>query len=304
MKVFSKSAALVASCSFLVACGSNTGPSERVRDFTSFNNLPVAGTTRIKGDGATTTYLVLSDSVSIGGPVSATDAETLVTTEFGRIIRIEAMAGGAEFSWDASRGDTSENIGEFTVFTTADGESQAIFSNPSVAGYNYQTYGTWASVPETSQTVAAISAGAKTSSSDVPNTSASYTGTSSGLAITSDGRALSTTSDIALETDFETIDITSSGTQAADFTSVLTDSNQDFNDAPAAAFDAPEWDFTGTGDVTGNTFNATVQTDDTLSAQGTADGSFFGPVAVEAGGLFSLTNDAGAGIVGSFGARR
>ena len=29
-----------------------------------------------------------------------------------------------------------------------------------------------------------------------------------------------------------------------------------------------------------------------------------GPVAVEAGGLFSLTNDAGAGIVGSFGARR
>jgi hypothetical protein len=96
-----------------------------------------------------------------------------------------------------------------------------------------------------------------------------------------------TTSGIEIETNFVNVQVTSTSTNARNLNSGAT--------IPAAGLD-----FTGSGPVSGSGFTANVS--GTLTS-GTANGSFYGPQAQEAGGTFR-TSGGGVTYVGAFGAKR
>jgi len=66
---------------------------------------------------------------------------------------------------------------------------------------------------------------------------------------------------------------------------------------------APELDFSGTGNVSGNTFTADVSGSGAgAGINGTANGVFYGPDAEEVGGTFSTQGTGGVSYIGAYGA--
>ncbi|KUJ77793.1 transferrin-binding protein-like solute binding protein [Ruegeria profundi] len=170
---------------------------------------------------------------------------------------------------------------------TANQQNFAVFVDPVAQGYEYQTYGAWITGYGTgSGKVGAGSFGTKTAAANVPSgKSATYNGASVGVARRADGQPYVTSSDVSVSTDFSTVSVASTGTQAV-------------NVNTGAISSASELDFTGTGSVSGGTFTANVAGSDT---SGRVDGLFYGRQANEVGGTFQTTGPSGVAHAGSFG---
>ncbi|MEM1065957.1 MAG: transferrin-binding protein-like solute binding protein [Pseudomonadota bacterium] len=270
----------------LSACGGGGGGGTGAIPFTSNSALPTNGTVVVNGSAVTARYSVsptTGDATisSVSGPNSASATTTFVG---GDRQTIDIRAPGASVTLndvtDGSFGLPGARVG----VVSSDLDGGAIFEN--VAGYEYQTYGIWfTGVSSTSGVVGAGSFGAPTQASSMPIGNAVYNGTGVGFARDSAGRGYYTDFDVTADTNFTTINVSSSNTFTEDIDSGVVAPKSDF-------------DFSGSGSVSGANFTASITS---TATSGTATGSFYGPSAEEFGGTFETTGTGGAIHIGSFG---
>ncbi len=280
--------ALVAGFS-LSACSSSSSSGSSGGGGTPTNDeiiLPQNGTLEL--DGSAVTAEVTGPNVtSIDGPGSST---LTMTTENGEIVAAGFAATGSRVALDSRAGDTltRTSSGVLVAMESADANDALVLVDPSATRFEHQTFGIW--LEDRNQAVATAGAGSygiRTDSSDIPTgQNASYDGVSTGVAILADGNGYITASEIEVTTNFRSASITSSGTVATRLS--------DGTDVNASSLD-----FSGSGDVSGNTFRANISGTGT---SGTADGIFYGRNAEEVGGTFQATGAGGVAHIGSFGA--
>lgn len=283
----------VAAVSLLSACGGSGGGSNNstgLSELVSFvEDGSADGTYSASGMGVSTRYVTNADGTvtSVETPVSDRNIDASLTFEDGEIEAISVETPDGTLTFSRSAGDTfTVQQGAITA-VSADGDRIMVTADPLQQGYEYQSYGTWQTgLTGTTRLAGAGSIGARTSASQMPSSgSASYYGDSTGQVFT-DGEVAVTTSYIAVDTDFDTVEVYSSETVTADpITGVITGSRSDL-------------DFYAEGSVSGTGFAATM---DTGTLTGTVDGQFYGPDAAEVGGTFSGTT-ADSTYIGAFGA--
>lgn len=211
--------------------------------------------------------------------------------------RISVTKTPANVSFNTANDDTIVQDGQYIRATSEDEDSLALFADPTAMGFNYQTFGVWATgLNGNSGKAAAGSFGAMTAVADMPNTgTATYDGEAVGLYVDRNADAADdvylTRADMQAIADFadEEIAFSTSNTSAREFET----------GADAGFFD--NLNMAGTLDIDGATFEGNVTAGDGLA--GDASGRFYGPDAEEIGGTFSLTNDEDT-YMGSFGGVR
>ncbi len=151
----------------------------------------------------------------------------------------------------------------------------------------------WATgVGTTDGSVSVGSFGSRTAASNVPTSgTATYQGTSVGMVVTTDGRAVVAESQIGMTTsDFSNINVASTNTYVRELDG-------------GSAWRGQHLDFVGSGTIDGNEFSANINGVTTFSATstGTLNGAFYGDNAEEIGGTFEM-NGAIGNYTGAFGA--
>jgi hypothetical protein len=277
----------------LAGCMGSGGSGGNAPAFTSFNDVPADGSAQLKGQARTASMSESGNGVTVGAISDPTDASVTVTYAGGDLTKEAVNAAGSNLSWDTANGDTVETGPEGTAFVSRDKNSAIYQANPQSSGYNYQSYGAWVASDGKGGSVGVASVGAPTPASGLPSAQqATYNGQSVGFAAdTRSGVAVVTTSNITVTTDFNTVNVNSSGTQLRDVETgnyVSGGSNLDFS---------------ATGTVSGNGFSANIAPTATLGDGGTATGSFYGPGAQEAGGTFAASG-ANATYMGAFGGKQ
>ncbi|MEX0279001.1 MAG: transferrin-binding protein-like solute binding protein [Ruegeria sp.] len=278
--------ALVAGFSLSACSSSSSGSSDGGSNATSEITLPQNGTLEL--DGQAITAEVAGTTVS---NIATRQTSTLrMTTEDGDIVAASFRAPASGVSLDSRSGDSlvRSSSGVLLAFDSADLNDGAVLIDPSQTRFEHQTFGVW--LEDRNRPVAVVGAGSygyRTDSSDVPTgRNATYEGVSTGIALLADGNGYLTASEIEVTTNFRNATIRSSDTIA----SRLSD---------GTVVNAPELDFSGSGNVSGNTFRANIAGTGT---SGTADGIFYGRNAEEVGGTFQATGAGGVSHVGAFGA--
>ncbi len=169
----------------------------------------------------------------------------------------------------------------------------ALVVNPFKAGWNYQTFGFWATeFSPTSGAVGAFSVGSVTPVSGIPIVgTATYNGVSGGIYIDASGIPDVQSASMTASVDFaaRNVSISTTGTMIG---------------PQSASIAAPQLDYSGVlayGAGT-NQFSGPVST--TLM-NGTATGRFYGPAAEEIGGIYSLSGSGPVeSMIGGFGGKR
>jgi hypothetical protein len=167
--------------------------------------------------------------------------------------------------------------------------------NPQSHGWQYQTFGEWATVDlagdgsliGSSFKGQGFSTGDVTPVGSMPHTgTATYTGTAAGYFVTGGNltSALATRADVSATANF--------GTGSMSLSTINT---------KAAGINRSDLNFNGNLAITDNGFAGTVSHSGTLS--GTAKGKFYGPHADEIGGAYNLGGSAGQ-LIGAFGAQK
>ena len=294
----------------LSACGGGGGSSTPTPSPTP-DELPLPengnGTVSIDGAAVVITFSVnASDQVTqrvISGEVESTHK---LTSANNNIVGAEFEATGSSVSLDRPDPDRRFNrLGNVALVrvTTADEVDDAIIIDRKAANqrFKYQTFGVWLMGAEPRRagpgSFGAGTYGEPTSTNNVPSSgTATYSGASigggtySGASI-GEGWAeegyYATTSEISVTTDFRTARITSSNTHGQ---------NLDTDEITAV----PELNFSGTANVTGAGFEATINGVEITN--GKAYGHFYGPNAEEVGGTFGAELMGNGFYVGSFGA--
>ncbi|WP_424967878.1 hypothetical protein [Dinoroseobacter sp. S375] len=154
--------------------------------------------------------------------------------------------------------------------------------------FEHQAFGVWGvGVFDDAGAFSAGSFGAKTRAARLPSgLTARYADRTLSFVVLANGSLLSLESDLGLETDFSTVTLESSGTR-------------DYTGEPSIPSEPrAQYDFSGTGTVSGSGFTADVA-GDVLSGQASA---FHGPNAEEIGGTYRLTGPTGSTLIGAFGA--
>lgn len=272
--------------------------------FTSFSALPKSATTKIPGITLEGTYTAPAPNylvTALSAPTSGV-GNVAVTLDANGNRTAETVTGAlSSVSFSTTDGSTSvalTNLGApgATLTTSANGQNALVNAEPTVLGYNYQTYGIWATGLGTgSGNYGAISVGAATAPASVPTTgSATYAGNAGGLYIDASGVAYLAASAATLNADFVNRNIAFSSTG----TEIVPENN--ISSSPASA---PYLDFTGSltyasgsSNFTGSITNGTVT--------GVASGQFYGPNANEIGGTFSLLGSGVQSYIGAFGGKR
>lgn len=175
-----------------------------------------------------------------------------------------------------------------------DGTIIALSAEPSRFGWNYQSFGVWATGAGTgSGTAGAASVGWATPGSSVPTSgSATYSGYSGGRYVAADGSYFYTSSTVSANTNFATrsIAFSTSSTQTTSDLINLTNNNG-LNMSGTLTYAANSNQFTGSVTTTGG-------------LSGTVTGRFYGPAAQEIGGMFSVSGSGVNLYGGAFGAKR
>ena len=170
-----------------------------------------------------------------------------------------------------------------TVVYNASGSNQALFGDPYVLGFNYQTFGVWGTGLVTGQSgkFGAISVGAKTNASAVPTTgSVTYRGYAGG--IYTDGATYRYAADATFDVNFGSRSVTFS-TRNQTLTGVLTgvtSATGILQMSGVMTYGAGSTKFSGNLAANGLT--------SLLPLSGTGSGTFYGPTANELGGTFFL----------------
>ena len=253
------------------------------------------GTVSIDGAAVVITFSVdASDQVTqrvISGEVESTHK---LTSANNNIVGAEFEATGSSVSLD--RPDGRRRLGNVALVgvTTTDEIDDALIIDREAANqrFKYQTFGAWLMGAEPGRagpgSFGAGTYGEPTSTNNVPSSgTATYSGASIGGGWDVDERYYATTSEISVTTDFRTAMITSSNTHGQ---------NLDTDEIAAV----PELNFSGTGNVTGAGFEATINGVEITN--GKAYGHFYGPNAEEVGGTFGAELMGNGFYVGSFGA--
>lgn len=235
-------------------------------------NLPVDGTTALASYG--------SDGILSGVTINPSDGESV--------------------SWSVENGDSfyrPSSLFRYIAVVSRDGRSEAIAADASRIGWEYQTYGTWATGLNTgSGTVGTFSVGSSTPGVSIPvGGSASYSGSAAGRYADPAGTPFFTRSAFSATADFanRTVDVSTTGTSL--YSNVRDFSTND-----------PGLNFSGqlSYSPSSNQISGTVNSNDTTMS-GSVNAQFFGPSAQEVGGTFYLDQNSGDAVyAGSFGAAR
>jgi len=221
------------------------------------------------------------------------DFEVRVPDAGGGVAR---ASNGLELNANDLAGFTLEAAGSGMYFAglSVKGDKIAIVADPETNGYDYQTFGAWATGVNTSSgRFGAVSAGAPTPVAGIPAmTDAMYAGTSTGLWVDPTGDGYVTVADFSADVNFVAGDIIvgTSNTLAAPILGAgafMAASNLNFIGV-------------GVGTVVGNSFTADLVATDLA---GTMGGVAYGPNAEELGGAFTMEG-AGGSYVGAVGGVR
>ncbi|WP_112322348.1 transferrin-binding protein-like solute binding protein [Oceanibium sediminis] len=261
------------------------------QDFTSWVNTPSDGTVRLTGaaKSAAYTFDFGTSSIDVGQILDDDDAYIEVTFKDGVPTRIVVGNTNAPIDINEATGAAFSESGLLVAGQTANGEDTIVVANPDPSGFQYQTFGLWATGYNTGAgTVGVGSFGSATPAADMPSgdLTATYNGFATGFVVNETGYG-GTVSDIEIVADFGNSGVT------------IATSNTEFVDidtlAPTGS--AASMDYTGSGTMSGSGFTANVSS---FVGSGTMEGQFYGPGAVEVGGTFST--DGLVKHVGSFGA--
>ena len=170
--------------------------------------------------------------------------------------------------------------------------------------WEYQTFGVWATGRGVSGAIGAITVGTPTAGVNIPlpdtdQGDVTFTGYSAGIYTSSDGTAAyRTKSDVSVAVNFfeRELVFNTTGTTLTDI-----ETNQEWTDSP------PTLDVTGVLTYASgvNAFTGKVTTNGTTGGMtGQSTGQFYGPVAEELGGVFSLSGDQYEYYSGAYGAAR
>ncbi|MBO9478464.1 transferrin-binding protein-like solute binding protein [Shimia sp. R11_0] len=218
-----------------------------------------------------------------------------VNATLGDMDELSFSNGTTTTQFSKAAGDNIDDGADQLVVraTSSDGRRRAWLGNAIALDFDHQTFGVWADgVGTTNGSVNVGSFGRRTATADMPvSGTATYLGTSAGVAITTDGRALQTQSQIAITTsDFSNVNIASTNTYVS-------------NMSGGSTWRGQHLDFAGTGTISGNRFEANINGVIPFSATSTGDvdGYFYGDNAEEVGGTFEM-NGAVGNYTGAFGA--
>ncbi|WP_170611133.1 transferrin-binding protein-like solute binding protein [Ruegeria arenilitoris] len=285
VRLLGRATLLVAGFS-LSAClsGGSSGSSGSGADTVT---LPRDGALELDGTAVVAEFSNNGIDVDVDGVNAPQDSSLRLTTEDGEIVAARVTAPGSNLALDSRDGDTLDQDAPLIGFESSDANEVIVFVDPTESTLEHQTFGVWLNGATASSGTAGVgSYGVRTAASDVPSSGeATYEGISTGFARLDDGNAYVTASEIRVSTNFSTATINSTGT--------VVGSLDDGEERSAS-----ELNFAGTGNVSGNSFAASVSGEDVT---GTANGIFYGPNAAEVGGTFR-TEGTGITYIGSFGA--
>ena len=280
--------ALVGAGVLLSACSGSDSDGLTESDFSSFLAVPDRGITNFVGTARAADFEEIpgTDRDTTAGFRRSGDATAQMETDGGAIVALSVSGAGSSASIDTRAGATAITP---TSFEADGGDTFIAFVDPEAEGFEYQTFGVWATGAESARgTIGVGSFGARTPSWASLPASASYSGGSTGVVFDVDGTGFLTESTVTVTTDFSTATIESSGTMVTNATTGAT--------SPASGID-----FSGSGPVSGTGFMASVTGP---LVTGDADGQFYGPAAQEVGGTFSLDSPGGIHYGGAYGGRR
>jgi hypothetical protein len=299
----------LSSLTLLTACGGGGGgggggTSATLQYFKRISAVTVPGTVRATGVSVESTYTANSSAVtSVSTPVDSTNSSVDLTyNSSGLLNKIVITTPTSTKTLDSAAGaQFGTLIGSSGVIGAAQSANLQDFAaypyQPSSLGWDYQTFGIWETGRGTgSGTAGAISVGATTSSASMPTTgTATYSGYSGGAYVNSSGADFLTRSTVTMSTDFANRTIAfSTGSTVRVSTSALT---TPINDSNLNLSGNLSWS------AGSSAFNGTISTTGGMTT--VVNGNFYGPSAVEAGGVFYGRAATGVeSYIGAFGANR
>ncbi|RUM95142.1 hypothetical protein EET67_24940 [Pseudaminobacter arsenicus] len=285
-----KAVVLLAAPLMLAACGGGAGgpggPS-----FLGFSSMNAPGTTTINGIGkevSVDTKPGIENATAVSA-FTATGKTSVDITLDGKedITAVAIKTPTTSEKWDASNSNLIENDG-LLLAERNDGRSYAVAASPEALGFEYQTFGVWATsnAEETKGKIGVFSVGAESKASALPSAgTAAFKGAAGGIYTDKTGLADIVTAEATLGADFAARKVSFATTQTE---SLLAGSRSDLNLIGNLSYAAGSNELTGTVATAGG------------SMTGNADGRFYGPGAQEVGGIFALKGKA-PGSLESFG---
>ena len=265
--------------------------------------MPKPGTTDLPGITTEVSYTSrppVFDLTSHSTPAAGTGSVTLTVDSNGNITALTLNGAQSSATFNSANGSRFGDLSMIgapnqTAFQSGDGQNVAIGANYAALGYNYQTFGVWATgIATGSGNIGAISAGAATQNSAVPTTgTATFNGSANGIYVDPAGQGYLAASDAKLVTNFGNRSISYSTTGSAAINPTNGTKLQDpaiLNMQGTLTYAAGSNDFSGSVSSSG--------------LNGSAKGRFYGPAANEAGGSFALTGSGVQAYIGAFGAKQ
>jgi hypothetical protein len=236
--------------------------------------------------------------VTSTGPETADGASTL-TLGFDRQRSLTAVAIAApqgSVSFDQAAGHSISCRGGGVCAASSATASAVIGDAAFQNGWNYQTFGAWATqTGPTSFVLGSVSAGNATPGNAVPTTGlATFTGIAAGYFIDQAGTRFTTNAAMIANVDFQN--------RAIGFNTLDTGL---VNSNTGAATRKEELDLSGTLSWSAgqNGFSGPVRSRD-QNVSGPASGRFYGPKAEEIGGTYNLVGGPVSRMVGGFGGKQ
>jgi hypothetical protein len=299
----------------VTACGGGGGSSggsasATIASFTKFTAVTAGTPTRIQGSSQEATYAWNSSTDKITSVGTGTAFGPTATADFtfnssGNPTAISfTSAGGTTGSFSS----TADTIGVLVVdagtgaAVSAAGDKLLLFARSSTLGWDYQTFGVWATgINAGTGTAGAFSVGALTPGASIPTTgTGTYTGSAGGRYVDAAGNYYFTVASMTAATDFgaRTINFSTTGTQqSVTLASGSFSNNNNLNVSGTLSYAAGTNQFSGNvSSVGGGVANAAMT--------GTATGNFYGPAAQEIGGGFAVRGTGTAGFMGAFGGKK
>lgn len=181
------------------------------------------------------------------------------------------------------------------AYRTGQNSTIGVIANPYVLGWDYQSFGVWASTEPEGGKLGASIFGATTPASAVPlSGAATFSGKLAGYYVSPSGQGSVAAADVRVAADFGTRTLTFASTGTT-----LTRNLSSVASAPGLNLGGALTYAPGSGAFSGMLTSASG------TVSGATNGQFFGPAAQELGGLFALKSAAGAETFnGAYGARR
>ncbi len=307
---FSRGVSLIGLMSLsLTACGGGSGgvesmppptsitPTPTPTGFTSWSAVPAPGSTVVNGVSQEVTFTASSTAVTSVSPYSAVlpTTYTVKLDASRQFTDITINNANRTIMFSKSAGDTFGYVAGTSLLLVQNpsGSNYAIAVDPSVEGWNYQSFGVWVTGAGTGNgSAGSVSVGSQTAGSSIPAAgTATFTGKLGGTYLDPAGIDHLEGANMTISADFgaRSLALTSSGTQDIQTGAAMTG-----------------LDLTGTLSygaqnnlITGSLTSANGR------LTGPATGYFYGPAAQEIGGIFALSAASGLErFGGGFGGRR